>query len=239
MNTTNNLTHYAEAPTIDADNTVREPVITSDEFKKITKDGLWTNNAGLVQLLGLCPLLGVTGTLINGFGLGLATTFVLLASNISVSLIRNTVKPEVRIPVFVMIIAATVTVLELLMQAFMYNLYTVLGIFLPLITTNCAIIGRAEAFASKNNVTKSAIDGLMMGLGFTLVLVTLGALREALGQGTLFSGAHLMFGEHAKNWTMTLVSDYQGFLLAILPPGAFIGMGLLIAAKNVIDTRSK
>lgn len=237
MKATHNITNSIEVPSVDAGCDVREPAITGDEFKKITKDGLWSNNAGLVQLLGLCPLLGVTGTLINGFGLGLATTFVLLTSNICVSITRNTVKPEVRIPVFVMIIAATVTVVELLMQAFMYKLYTVLGIFLPLITTNCAIIGRAEAFASKNNVTKSAIDGLMMGLGFTLVLVALGALREALGQGTLFSGAHLMFGESAKNWTITLVDDYQGFLLAILPPGAFIGMGLLIAGKNAIDQR--
>lgn len=213
-------------------------MISKAEFKKITSDGFWNNNAGLVQLLGLCPLLGVTGTLINGLGLGLATTFVLLASNISVSMIRNVVKPEVRIPVFVLIIAATVTVVELLMQAFMYNLYTVLGIFLPLITTNCAIIGRAEAFAAKNNVAASALDGLTMGIGFTAVLVVLGGMRESIGQGTLFSGSHLMFGEAAQSWTITLVENYDGFLLAILPPGAFIGMGLLIALKNFIDKQA-
>lgn len=214
-------------------------MISKAEFSKITKDGFWSNNAGLVQLLGLCPLLGVTNTLINGLGLGLATTFVLLVSNICVSLIRNVVKPEIRIPVFVLIIAATVTVVELLMQAFLYNLYAVLGIFLALITTNCAIIGRAEAFAAKNNVAASALDGLAMGLGFTAVLVVLGALREALGQGTLFADSHLMFGDVAISWTITLVDDYQGFLLAILPPGAFIGMGLLIALKNAIDKRSQ
>ncbi|PIE36656.1 MAG: electron transport complex subunit RsxE [Gammaproteobacteria bacterium] len=210
-------------------------MISKAEFKKITTDGFWNNNAGLVQLLGLCPLLGVTNTLINGLGLGLATCLVLLISNISVSLIRNTIKDEVRIPVFVIIIAAAVTIVELLMQAFVYNLYTVLGIFLPLITTNCAIIGRAEAFAAKNNIATSALDGLSMGLGFTAVLVVLGALRESIGQGTLFSGAHLLLGEGAKNWTITLVEHYDGFLLAILPPGAFIGMGLLIALKNLID----
>lgn len=214
-------------------------MISKAEFNKITKDGFWSNNAGLVQLLGLCPLLGVTNTLINGLGIGLATTFVLLVSNICVSLIRNVVKPEIRIPVFVLIIAATVTVVELLMQAFLYNLYAVLGIFLALITTNCAIIGRAEAFAAKNNVAASALDGLAMGLGFTAVLVVLGALREALGQGTLFADSHLMFGDVAIGWTITLVDDYQGFLLAILPPGAFIGMGLLIALKNAIDKRSQ
>ena len=213
-------------------------MISKAEFKKITLDGFWSNNAGLVQLLGLCPLLGVTNSLINGLGMGLATTFVLLTSNICVSLIRNTVKPEIRIPIFVLIIAAAVTVVDLMMQAFLYDLYTVLGIFLGLITTNCAIIGRAEAFAAKNNVATSALDGLAMGLGFTAVLVVLGGLREAIGSGTLLSGAQLMFGESASNWTITLVSDYDGFLLAILPPGAFIGMGLLIALKNAIDQRA-
>jgi electron transport complex protein RnfE len=171
--------------------------------------------------------------------MGLATTFVLLMSNISVSLIRNVVRTEIRIPVFVLIIAAAVTVVELLMQAFMYNLYTVLGLFLPLITTNCAIIGRAEAFAAKNNLGKSALDGLAMGLGFTVVLVILGAMREVVGFGTLFSGAHFLFGDIAKDWVITLVNDYDGFLLAILPPGAFIGMGLLIAMKNSIDEKMK
>ena len=211
--------------------------MNQSEFKKITLDGFWKNNAGLVQLLGLCPLLGVTNTLINGLGMGLATTFVLLMSNVCVSSVRNVVRNEIRIPVFVLIIAAAVTIVELLMQAFMYNLYTVLGLFLPLITTNCAIIGRAEAFAARNPIGKSAWDGIAMGLGFTMVLVMLGGLREIIGGGTLVSGAHFLFGEPAKDWVIRITSDYNGFLLAMLPPGAFIGMGLLIAMKNSIDAK--
>lgn len=205
-------------------------------YGKIVKDGLWDNNAGLVQLLGLCPLLATSATMINGLGMGLATILVLTLSNLAVSAIRNVVRSEIRIPVFVMVIAAFVTITELLMKAFMLELYSVLGLFIPLIVTNCAIIGRAEAFAAKNPIPKAAVDGFMMGLGFTLVLVALGALREAIGSGTLFSGAHLLFGEMARDWQINLFGDdYKGFLLAILPPGAFIGLGLIIAVKNVID----
>ena len=206
-------------------------------YTKIALDGLWHNNPGLVQLLGLCPLLAVTGTVVNGLGLGVATTLTLISSNVIVSLIRRWVRPEVRIPVFVLVIACVVTAIELAMNAYFHDLYLILGIFIPLIVTNCTIIGRAEAFASKNNVFKAGIDGLTMGLGFTLVLVTLGGLRELLGHGTLFSQAELMFGEAAQLLTITIVEDYDGFLLAILPPGAFFGMGLLIALKNVIDKR--
>lgn len=208
-------------------------------YQKITADGFWHNNPGLVQLLGLCPLLAVSGTVINALGLGLATTLVLTGSNILVSSIRHVVRPELRIPVFVMVIASLVTAVELSMKAWFYDLYQVLGIFIPLIVTNCAIIARAEAFASKNNIARSCIDGLSMGLGFTLVLVILGAVREVLGQGTLFSFAELMFGEGAKWMTITVIDDYRGFLLAILPPGAFIGLGFLIAIKNRIDRRLK
>lgn len=204
-------------------------------YAKIIRDGLWDNNPGFVQILGLCPLLAVSSTVVNALGLGLATTVVLLASNVSVSLIRNLVRPEVRIPVFVMIIASFVTAVELAMNAFWHELYNILGIFIPLIVTNCAIIGRAEAFASKHAVGRAALDGLSMGLGFTLALLLLGGLREAIGQGTLLSQAQLMFGETARDWTLHLVEDYRGFLLAILPPGAFIGLGLLIALKNLID----
>ena len=207
------------------------------EWKNLTIEGLWKNNPALVQLLGLCPLLAVTATVINGLGLGLATTLVLIGSNITVSLVRNIVKNEIRIPVFVMVIAGFVTVVQLLMNAFTYELYLTLGIFIPLIVTNCAIIGRAEAFASKNPVLPAALDGLMMGAGFTAVLMLLGAMREALGSGTLLSGADRLFGSIATNWTITLFDTDQPFLLAILPPGAFIGMGLLIALKNVIDAR--
>lgn len=210
----------------------------SADLNKISKDGLWTNNVALVQLLGLCPMLAVTGTVINGLGLGLATLLTLVFSNIFVSAIRHWVRPEVRIPVFVIIIASIVTTIEMLMHAWFYDLYKILGIFIPLIVTNCSIIARAESFASKNAILPSAIDGFMMGLGFLLVLVLLGGLRELIGSGTLFDHAHLMFGEAAQSWTLVFAENYRGFLLAILPPGAFIGLGLIIAVKNLIDRRA-
>jgi electron transport complex protein RnfE len=210
-----------------------------NSYPDIVRDGLWRNNVGLVQLLGLCPLLAVTGSFINGLGLGLATLLTLVASNVTVSMIRSLVRPEVRIPVFVLVIASVVTIIELSMSAYFHELYKVLGIFIPLIVTNCSIIGRAEAFASKNSVGRALADGLSMGFGFLLVLVALGSVREIIGQGTLFSQAHMMFGEAARSMTIVLVDDYGGFLLAILPPGAFIGLGLLIAAKNVIDKRTQ
>ncbi len=206
--------------------------------RQILNEGLWRNNTALVQLLGLCPLLAVSGTVINGLGLGIATTLVLAGSNVTVSLIRNLVRPELRIPTFVLVIASFVTAVELLMQAFLYDLYLVLGIFIPLIVTNCVIIARAEAFASKNNVWRSLLDGLAMGIGFTAVLVALGAMREILGHGTLLAQAELMFGEGAQWLTITLFEDYRGFLLAILPPGAFLGLGLMVAVKNIIDKRA-
>lgn len=205
------------------------------DYKRITLDGLWSNNQALVALLGLCPLLAVTNTLINGLGLGLATTMVLLLSNVSVSTIRHWVRSEVRLPVFVLIIASFVTAVELMMNAYLHELHKVLGIFIPLIVTNCAIIGRAEAFASRNPIRAAAVDGLAIGLGFTLALIVLGGMRELIGQGTLFDGADLMFGEMAAGWKLSLGDGYQGLLLAILPPGAFIGLGLMIALKNVID----
>lgn len=207
------------------------------QFKELSLQGLWRNNPGLVQLLGLCPLLAVTGTLTNALGLGLATLLVLLGSNIVVSLVRQHVPNEIRIPIFVLIIASFVTVVQLLMNAFTFGLYQSLGIFIPLIVTNCAIIGRAEAFASKNPVLPSAIDALMMGLGFLLVLLVLGGMRELLGQGTLFDGAELLLGDWARVLRIEVFHSDNHFLLAMLPPGAFIGMGLLIALKNSIDQR--
>ncbi len=206
-------------------------------YPKLVRDGFWSNNVGLVQLLGLCPLLAVTGTFINGLGLGLATLLTLVASNTIISMIRTLVRPEVRIPVFVLVIASIVTVIELSMSAYFHELYSVLGIFIPLIVTNCAIIGRAEAFASKNTVGRAMVDGFSMGFGFLLVLVVLGGMREIIGAGTLFAQAHMMFGEAARTLTFVLIEDYSGFLLAVLPPGAFIGLGLLIAVKNLIDRR--
>lgn len=208
-------------------------------YTKIISDGLWNNNPGLVQLLGLCPLLAITTSAINGLGLGLATTLTLVTTNGTVSLSRKLIRPEVRIPVFVLLIASVVTTIELGMNAWFHGLYNVLGIFIPLIVVNCNIIGRAEAFASKNTVDRALLDGLAMGIGFTLVLITLGGLRELIGHGTLFAQAQLMFGEAGRALTLTLIENYRGFLLAILPPGAFIGLGLMIAAKNVINARSE
>ncbi len=210
---------------------------TASGYGGLVRDGLWTNNQALVALLGLCPLLATTSTASNGLGMGLATTTVLLLSNLTVSAIRNLVRPEVRLPVFVLVIASFVTAVELAMQAWFYELYLVLGLFIPLIVTNCAIIGRAEAFASKNHVDRAAVDGLSMGLGLTLVLTLLGGLRELVGQGTLFDQAHLLLGEWARFLTLRLGPDFQGILVAILPPGAFIGLGFLIALKNLIDKR--
>ena len=208
-------------------------------YSQILKEGLWLNNPGTVQLLGLCPLLAVTTTVINGLGLGLATMLTLVASNGIVSLIRRLVRPEIRIPVYVLIIASIVTVIELAMNAWLHDLYLILGIFIPLIVTNCAIIGRAESFASRHTVDRALLDGLAMGIGFTLVLVALGGLRELIGQGTLLAQAHLMFGELGSQFEIILISDYRGFLLAILPPGAFLGLGFLIAGMNIINARRK
>ncbi len=210
-----------------------------EPYRKIAYDGLWKNNQALVALLGLCPLLAVSNSVINSLGLGLATTVALVLSNTIVSLIRSQVSHEVRLPVYVLVIAANVTIIDLLMNAFFHELHKILGIFIPLIVTNCAIIGRAEAFASKNTLDKALADGFFVGLGFTLALMALGALRELIGTGTLFSRADWLFGDIAKHWSIQVFDDYGGFLLAILPPGAFIGLGLLIAVKNVIDARGK
>jgi len=211
--------------------------VNDPSYTHIIKEGLWLNNPGTVQLLGLCPLLAVTTTVINGLGLGLATTLTLVASNVIVSLIRRLVRPEIRIPVFVLIIASIVTVIELAMNAWLHELYLILGIFIPLIVTNCAIIGRAESFASRHTVDRALLDGLAMGVGFTLVLVILGGMRELIGQGTLLAQAHLMFGEFGNQLEIILLKDYRGFLLAILPPGAFLGLGFLIAGINIINAR--
>jgi electron transport complex protein RnfE len=207
-------------------------------YQQIIHDGLWKNNPALVQLLGLCPLLAVTNTVINGLGLGLATILTLITSNGLISLLRHHIPDEARLPVFMLIIASIVTMIELSMNAWFHELYLILGIFIPLIVTNCSIIGRAEAFAARNAVMPSLLDGLMMGIGFTAVLVLLGGMRELIGQGTLLSQAELMFGESARFLSMTVIEDYRGFLLALLPPGAFIGLGLIVALKNVIDARA-
>lgn len=211
----------------------------SVNYSEIIYNGVWKNNPALVQLLGLCPMLAVTSTVVNALGLGLATMVVLTGSNIAVSLIRNYVADAVRLPAFVMIIASFTTCIELIMQAYTYELYQILGIFIPLIVTNCAILGRADAFASRNPVLPSALDGLIMGFGFTLILTLLGGMRELIGQGTLFSDMQLLFGESAIHWKIVVFHDYPNVLFAMLPPGAFIGLGLLIAGKNYLDEREK
>lgn len=206
-------------------------------FQEISVNGLWKNNPALVQLLGLCPLLAVTGSVVNALGLGLATMLVLVGSNVAVSLVRNAVSDAVKLPAFVMIIASFTTCTELLMQAFTYELYQILGIFIPLIVTNCAILGRADAFACKNKLLPSALDGFMMGLGFMLVLLAIGGIREIIGSGTLLANMHLIFGDAGRSWELNLFGEnYKGFLVAILPPGAFLVAGLLIAVKNMVDT---
>ena len=213
--------------------------MSSVSYKTLTLNGLWKNNPALVQLLGLCPLLAVSASVVNSLGLAVATLFVLTTSNLCVSLVRNVVSDTIRLPVFVMIIAAAVTAIELLMQAYTYELYQILGIFLPLITTNCVILGRADAFAAKNPVLPSVYDGFIMGLGFGLVLVALGAIRELLGTGGLFANMQLLFGEQARAWHWVISEDYPKLLLAILPPGAFIVTGFLIAGKNQWDERAR
>lgn len=210
--------------------------MSNSNYSEITRTGLWKNNPALVQLLGLCPLLAVSGSVVNALGLGLATLAVLVGSNLAVSLIRNAVTDAIKLPAFVMIIAAFTTCTELLMQAFTYELYQILGIFIPLIVTNCIILGRADAFASKNPPLPSMVDGLMMGLGFGLVLVVIGGVREVVGQGTLFADMHLLLGDGVDITLHVFGDNYPSFLVAVLPPGAFIVAGMLIATKNAIDT---
>ncbi|QBH96425.1 electron transport complex subunit E [Limnobaculum zhutongyuii] len=209
------------------------------EIKTLLNQGLWKNNSALVQLLGLCPLLAVSSTATNALGLGLATTLVLVCTNVAVSALRRWVPQEIRIPIYVMIIACVVTVVQLLINAYAYGLYQSLGIFIPLITTNCIVIGRAEAYAAQNPVSLSALDGFAMGFGATIVLFILGGMREILGNGTLFDGADSLLGSWAKVLRIEVLHLDNAFLLAILPPGAFLGLGFLLALKYVIDEKMK
>lgn len=207
------------------------------DFAKIARDGIWDNNIVFGQLLALCPLLAVTGTATNGLGMGIATTAVMVASGLSVSLLRKLITPEIRIPAFVLIIATIVTMVDLGLNAWSHDLHKVLGLFIPLIVTNCAILGRAEAFASRQGPLAATFDGLMMGLGFTLALVVLGAVREIFGAGTLFANASILLGARFAFLELTVFPDYQGFLLLMLPPGGFIVLGVLLALKAKLDSR--
>lgn len=209
------------------------------QIKQLLQQGIWKNNPAIVQLLGLCPLLAVSSTVTNALGLGLATMLVLICTNVAVSSVRRWVAADIRIPVYIIIIAAVVSAVDMLIHAYSFGLYQSLGIFIPLITTNCIVIGRAEAYASKNAILPSAIDGFAMGLGMLCAIVTLGALREIIGKGTLFDGADLLLGSWAKGLRVEIFHLDYPFLLAILPPGAFIGLGLLLALKYVIDQKIK
>jgi electron transport complex protein RnfE len=207
----------------------------STEYRRITKDGLWDNNVVFSQLLALCPLLAVTSTATNGLGMGLATTAVLVASGGTVAAVRSFVTPAVRIPIFVLIIATLVTAVDMAMNAWVHDLHKILGLFIPLIVTNCAILGRAESFAYKNSLLPALYDGLMMGLGFTFGLVVLGATREIIGSGTLFANASLLLGDAFSFLELTLIPDYHGFLLVVLPPGGFLALGFLLSGKRLLD----
>ena len=207
------------------------------DYKRIWRDGIWDNNVVFAQLLALCPLLAVTGTATNGLGLGLASLFVMVVANLVVALFRGIITPEVRIPVFILLIAGIVTLVDMMMNAWLHELHKVLGLFIPLIVTNCAILGRAEAFASRQPIRASIFDGFAMGLGFLITLVALGAVREIIGAGTLFSGASLLLGDAFQFMELTLIPEYRGFLLMALPPGGFIMMGFLMAAKRIMDRR--
>ncbi|GAB4357533.1 MAG: electron transport complex subunit E [Methylohalobius crimeensis] len=207
------------------------------KLAQIARDGLWHNNVVFGQMLALCPLLAVTGTATNGLGMGLTTTVVMVLASLTVSLFRGMITPEVRIPVFVLLIATVVTLVDMIMNAWLHGLHKVLGLFIPLIVTNCAILGRMEAFASRHDPLAAGTDGLMMGLGFTLALVVLGATREVLGSGTLFSHAEMLLGESLAFLDTTVIPDYKGFLLLILPPGGFIVLGFLLAGKRIIDAK--
>ena len=199
------------------------------------RNGLWRQNPGLAQILGLCPILVVSTSMVNATSLGLATVMVMAVSNLAVSGLRRWIAYEIRIPVFILIIAALVTVLDLVFQAYLHSLSLALGIFIPLITTNCIVLARAEAYAAKNGVLASTVDGIAMGLGLVWVLALLGALRELIGNGTLFSGIEMIFPSLTS---ISVFSDeYPGFLLACLPPGAFFILGGLIAGFNAINTR--
>jgi len=206
-------------------------------MSEFIKTRLLTNNAALVQMLGLCPLLAVSNTATNALGMGLATITVVVVTNLLVSLIRPITKKEIRIPLFVLLIASIVTTLEMMMNAYFHQLYLTLGIFIPLIVTNCLIMARAEAFASKNAWWISIKDGFFVGLGFASVMLVIGILREIIGQGTLFSQAHLLLGDWGHHLELTLLPNYNGFLIAILPPGAFFALAILVAIKNKHDLK--
>ena len=210
-------------------------MITRDEFRKIAANGIWKQNTSLIQILGLCPLLAVTTNLVNGAMLSLATILVMALSGFAIASLRNLIPHEIRIPVFILIVAALVTIVDLLFNAKLHDLYLILGIFIPLIVTNCIVLARVEAYAAKNPPVQSIFDGIFMGVGMLWTLSLLGGLRELIGGGTLFSGIDMVFPSLKP--LQVLPADYPGFLIAMLPPGAFILLGCLVAAKNWLEAR--
>jgi H+/Na+-translocating ferredoxin:NAD+ oxidoreductase subunit E len=208
-----------------------------NDYARIAKDGLWTNNIVFAQVLGMCPTMAVTGSATNGLGMGLATTAVLVTANALVSAVRNLVSPDVRIPVYIVLIATLVSLVDVSLNAWAHDLYKVLGLYIALIVANCAVLGRAEAFAQKVGVIPAALDGLMMGLGFTFALTLIGGIREVIGGGTLFANAHLLLGQSFAFLETTVIPHYRGYLLFILPPGGFLVLGFLIAGKRILDRR--
>ena len=205
--------------------------------REIAWNGIWKQNTGIVQILGLCPILAISTNVVNAVSLGLATILVMALSNLTIAALRNFIPYEIRIPVFILIIAALVTVVDLSFNAWLHELYLVLGIFIPLIVTNCIVLARVEAFAAKNDPIDSTVDGIAMGVGLTLVLAVLGALREVIGSGTLFSGIEMIFP--SAHGIVLFGDDYPGFLVAVLPPGAFIALGFLIAGRNWLEARNQ
>ena len=211
-------------------------MIDRQELRSIANNGVWKQNTSLIQLLGLCPLLAVTTNMVNGVMLSLATIIVMALSNVAVASLRNFIPHEIRIPVFILIVAALVTVVDLLFNANLHELYLVLGIFIPLIVTNCIVLARVEAFAAKNPPLHATFDGIFMGIGMLWTLAVLGGLREFFGGGTLFAGIDLVFP--GLQPLQLLPADYPGLLIAILPPGAFILLGCMIAWKNWVEARA-
>jgi Na+-translocating ferredoxin:NAD+ oxidoreductase subunit E len=207
-------------------------------YGRIVKDGLWDNNGVIAMLLGMCPTMAMTTSATNGFGMGLATAVVMAASSLMVAAFRNYITREVRIPVYILIVAANVTLVDLMMNAWMHELYKVLGLFIPLIVSNCLPLARLEAFAAKEPVLPSLMDGIFMGIGFTIALTVIGAMREIPGSGTLFADASLLLGPGFKFLETRVMPSDWGVLMMILPPGGFLATGLLIVVKRMIDVRT-
>ena len=208
------------------------------DYRQIIKDGLWHQNVVFSQMLGMCPAMAVTTSGTNGLGMGLATMAVLVCSNTIIAAIRDFISPQVRIPVYIVLIATLVTIVDMSLNAWMHDLYRVLGLFIALIVVNCAVLGRAEAFASRNSVLASALDGLGMGLGFTLALTLIGLIRELIGAGTLFAQASLLLGLNFAFLETTVLPNYGGVLMMVLPPAGFLVLGLLLAAKRLYECRA-